>query len=467
MTRKTTPTPRHPAAYVRQSKDDQLGIIRQKEDTLALCKQKGWPVPEFYEDDGLSASNGKSRPEYDRMLTDIRAGRVDAVVVAQLDRLHRRPIELEEFITLADEKHLALACASGDVDLATDDGRFMARIMGAVARKEMERKSWRQKRAAEQRAEAGRQWWSVRPFGYEKMGQKPHLHPVEATAIRDAYSAVLGGVSMYRITEQWNSRGLKTPRGNPWRGSQVRQLLLSPRNAGLRSFRGEVQTHTDGQYVQGNWDAVVPVETWQAVKDKLADPKRRCGRSRARKHLLSNIATCGLCGARMGSGINSHGGTIYTCKSCNKCSRSGAYLDALATEAVVARLSRPDAIELVQPEERDDLGDLHEQARALRARLDSLAVEFADGVLSPSQIKTATKRIQEQLAQIDQTILDSQATHTFDGVIGVEDVAAAFEGLSLDRRRAVVDALLAITVHPSGRCGRTFRREDVDLQFRA
>ena len=110
----------------------------------------------------------QARPDYARMLTDIRAGRIDAVVVAQLDRLHRRPIELEEFINLADEKHLALACVSGDVDLATDDGRFMARVMGAVARKEMERKCWRFKRAAEQRAETGEQWWSVRPFGFER-----------------------------------------------------------------------------------------------------------------------------------------------------------------------------------------------------------------------------------------------------------------------------------------------------------
>ena len=51
-------------------------------------------------------------------------------------------------------------------------------------------------------------------------------------------------------------------------------------------------------------------------------------------------------------------------------------------------------------------------------------------------------------------------------MIGVEDVDAAFGGLSLDRQRAVVNALVSITVHPSGRrCGRVYRREDIDIKF--
>ena len=168
MTQTLARTPRNPAAYLRQSKDDPDGITRQREATIALCERKGWPAPAIYEDDDRSASSGDPRPRYQDLLTDIRAGRIDGVVVAQLDRLHRRPIELEEFISSADEKRLAMACASGDVDLATDDGQFMARVIGAAARKEAQRLSWRLKQAAEQRAENGEQWWSVRPFGYTR-----------------------------------------------------------------------------------------------------------------------------------------------------------------------------------------------------------------------------------------------------------------------------------------------------------
>lgn len=485
---KTRTTPTRPAAYLRQSKDDEDGIERQREDTADLCKQRGWPAPVFYDrDNDRSASSGKDRPDYRRMLADIKAGRIDAVVVQQLDRLHRRPIELEEFINLADEKHIALACVSGDVNLATDDGRFTARVMGAVARKEAERLSERLSRAAEQRAETGDQWWSVRPFGFErqpitddegnpmvnKHGTElwnPVHEPKEAALLREAYADVLAETaSLYAICERWNAMSIPTPRGNKWRASQLRQVLLSPRNAGLRSFRGELQTDKKTkQPLKGSWEPIVSEEVWRGVTEILARPERRSGASRSRKHLLSNFAKCGVkgCGSRMGSGVNSRGSLIYTCRSCNRNSRSGPWLDALVVEHVVDRLSREDAIELTQPAPRADLDEIRQRGRALRARLDSLAVEFADGVLSTAQIKTITKRINEQLAEIDAVLRDAQSTRVYDGVIGAEDVDAAFDGLSLDRRRAIIDDLVEITVRPSGRCGRVFRREDVDVLYR-
>jgi DNA invertase Pin-like site-specific DNA recombinase len=144
------------AVYLRQSVDrygDELAISRQREDCLKLCDQRGWS-PHEYVDNDTSATKGR-RHAYEKMLDDIRAGHIGAVVVWDLDRLHRRPMELEHFIDLADEKHVALASIGGDADLSTDNGRLFARIKGAVARAEIERKSARMKRAARQRAEAG------------------------------------------------------------------------------------------------------------------------------------------------------------------------------------------------------------------------------------------------------------------------------------------------------------------------
>src|SRR4051794_7764795 len=96
--------------YLRQSIDrysDELAISRQREDCIKICEGRGWTHREYVDND-KSATTGR-RPAYQKMLDDIRAGLVDAVVVWDLDRLHRRPIELEYFIDLADEKHVALA----------------------------------------------------------------------------------------------------------------------------------------------------------------------------------------------------------------------------------------------------------------------------------------------------------------------------------------------------------------------
>ncbi|EUA04249.1 resolvase, N terminal domain protein [Mycobacterium kansasii 824] len=99
---------------------------------MRLCKQRKW-TPIEYVDNDVGASNGKRRPAYEKMLADITDGQIGAVVAWDLDRLHRRPIELERFMDLADTRKLALATVSGDVDLSTAQGRLTARLKGAVA----------------------------------------------------------------------------------------------------------------------------------------------------------------------------------------------------------------------------------------------------------------------------------------------------------------------------------------------
>src|SRR3954464_10476391 len=174
--------------YLRQSLDRDnsgLAVARQRQDCLKLCADRGWEPVEYVDND-TSASNGKVRAAYVRMLADVEAGRLGAVVAWDLDRLHRRPVELEHFIDLADRHRLALATVGGDADLSTDNGRLFARIKGAVARGELERKSARDKRPKLQGAEMG----TPPPGGRRSVGYSPggtELREREAAQIGDGY----------------------------------------------------------------------------------------------------------------------------------------------------------------------------------------------------------------------------------------------------------------------------------------
>lgn len=100
------------------------------------------------------------------MLADLESGARDAVLVYNLDRLHRRPVELEEFVALCESVGVRdVATVTADIDLGNDDGLFMARIFAAFAAKESGRKSARIRRKMLQNAEQGRPHGSVRPFG--------------------------------------------------------------------------------------------------------------------------------------------------------------------------------------------------------------------------------------------------------------------------------------------------------------
>jgi DNA invertase Pin-like site-specific DNA recombinase len=465
------------AIYLRQSQDkhdDRLAVMRQRQACLNLCTTKGWSAVE-YEDNDTSATNGTVRKAYQRMLTDIESGRIGAVVAWDLDRLHRRPIELEHFMALADKHRLALATVTGDVDLSTDNGRLFARIKGAVAMAEVERKSARQKARTSQIADEGRAWWPGRMFGFDAdrdpngnwwtfdkqsgRANEIRLEPTEAAAVKAAYTAVLNGSSLGRIAKHWNDVGFRTPRGIPWRGSTVRTLLLAARNAGLREHHGQVVG-------EGNWPPIVDEETYRSVVALVNDPSRGGRAPRGRKRLLSGIAVCGACGHKLGSGVTHTSKTLtYVCKSCGKVSRAAEPIDKLVIEAAVRRLSRPDAIELTRREAIDG-DELRTRREGLRAQQAELGDAYGNGDLSMAAFMKADKKLAETIADIDSKLTDSSKAHIFDGLIDTHDVRAAFRDKDLDQQRAVIAALMVVTVNPVGRGSRKVQRErDLDIRL--
>ena len=431
------------AIYLRQSVDrygDELAISRQRDDCLQICERRHW-TPHEYVDNDRSASTGRRRPAYEKMLDDIRRGHIDAVVVWDLDRLHRRPVELEHFIDLADEKHLALASVGGDADLSTDNGRLFARIKGAVSRAEVERKSVRQKRAARQRAEAG-VWWGPRPFGYTADGAT--LVESEAAALREAYSAVLGNASLYSIAHRWNAAGVTTSQGNPWTGRSVKQVLLRPRNAGYL-FLGEDILGT------ADWPAVVSAEVWHAVRDILTNPNRPVP-FMGRRYLLSGIARCGKCGSALRVSMKSKQ-VVYVCKECYGISRVQAAVDNWVIWRVANALTQPDAWQALTDSASEEGAALRDEETVLRSRLDEIATQFADGVLTPSQLRTATERARHRLAEVESQLYGPDAERYFGDVFDAEDPRRAFDRLPLDRKRALIDSMVTVTVMPVGRKG--------------
>ena len=105
------------AIYCRISRDQldqRLGVKRQEKDCRSLAQRNGWKVGLVLVDNDTSASNGKPRPGYEQLLQAIEANEVDAVIVWDLDRLVRRPVELEHFFSVADATGMAKLATIGD-----------------------------------------------------------------------------------------------------------------------------------------------------------------------------------------------------------------------------------------------------------------------------------------------------------------------------------------------------------------
>jgi DNA invertase Pin-like site-specific DNA recombinase len=453
------------AVYLRQSKDQYgtgLAVARQREDCLKLCQDRGWHAVEYVDND-VSAFTGKIRPDYQRMLKDIEAGKLDAVVCWDLDRLHRRPIELERFMELADRHRLALATVSGDTDLATDNGRLFARIKGAVARAEGERKSARQKRAALQAVAQGRPAPGPRCFGYEKDGMT--IREPEAKIVRRAYASLLAGRSLYGIVREMNATGFTTPAGRPFKDSGVRFLLLNPRNAGLRAHLGEIKG-------PAAWPAIVDRDTYDAAHALLTDDERRTNRiGAARQWLLVGLAKCGRCDdgttVRVTYRDRDKDGNpvrVYRCRDHAHLARRADFCDWRVSERVIARLSRDDARDLLIDDDREDLAALRSEADVLRMRLDQLADGFADGALTASQLRSGTERLRARLGDIEAKMIHVDRAPLLADLVTAPDVRKAWEGIGLDRQRAVIDLLYTVTLLPGTRGHKQISLESVRME---
>ena len=276
-----------------------MGVTRQVEDCERLVARKGWEVAEVYVDDDVSAYSGKVRPAYKRMLDDLRGGFLDAVAVYDVDRLHRQPKELEEFFEVCKAAGVTkLASVSGDIDLSTNDGQFLARILGAVAKKESDDKSRRVRRKHEELAQAGKiAGGGARPYGYES--DKRTVRESEAIVIRDCARRVLAGESIRSITADLSERAVPTVKGGQWKPQTLRTLLMSGRVSGQREYHGELVATAE-------WPAIItPAETTR-IRALLSDPARRTNKT-ARRYLLVRLLRCGACGETLVSRPRSDG----------------------------------------------------------------------------------------------------------------------------------------------------------------
>jgi len=144
-----------------------------------------------------------------------------------------------------------------------------------------------------------------------------------------------------------------------------------------------------------------------------------------------------------------------------------ATVDDFVSAVVVARLSRPDARDLLADPSRVDLDALRTEAQALRLRLGALAVDFADGSLTKAQGKTATARVQTKLADVESQMADAGRASALGPLVSARDVQAAWDALTVSQRRLVIDTLMVVTLHPVGRGTRTFRPETVEVTWKA
>lgn len=374
--------------YVRISEDaagQGLGVQRQEQDCRDKAQTLGWTVHHVYSDNDVSATRSKSRPQYQAMIADIQAGVINGVVVYSLDRLTRKPSELEDFINLTEQYQTRLANVSGEVDLSSANGKMVARLMGAMARAETDKMGERVSRQRLQSAQMGKpDGGRYRLYGYDR---EWNIVEPEAAVVRKMFEMHVNGSNVTAIMRYMASQtdGKYPPTGKTLVHNTVKGLLQNSRYAAILPFKGS-------EYA-GNWTAIIPEETYRASQAKWNGKKMPAGHN-TRKSLLPGFLYCGECD----SPLHSRPGTkryarSYGCKECHKVTFKMEWLDDVILKEVAFRAKR------TKHEVRTTV-DYTDQIAAIERNISDLQDGYQRGELNYADYAVPLKELRKQLATL-------------------------------------------------------------------
>lgn len=383
------------------------------------------------------------------------------MLVYHIDRLTRRPIELEQFLVTVDAAKVRhVRFVTGDTDISTGDGLLVARMLAAVAASESATKARRVKRKAAQNAAEGKPHVShTRPFGYEHDGIT--IRTDEAEVLRQVVARFLAGESMRSLATWLTDQEIPTVTGNAqWASSTLRNILRNPRYAGLRAHHGQI-------VAKGIWEPIITDDDHRRVLAKMEQSKHS-GRRTPQRYLLSGLLRCSKCGVRLYSSARreSNGATRrrYVCLSgpdhggCGRLTIVADPLERLIADAVLFRLDTPELADTLAGRSSADQRT-HELTTLLdedTQQLEELADAYAQRHISMTEWLRAKKPITARLEQTQRQLARMTRTTALTGLVGNgQQLGRSWSDLNLSRQNAIVAAIIDHAVIGPGTQGAT------------
>lgn len=219
------------AIYLRVSTDEQarsgLGLAAQRTRCLAMAQVKGWPEPRLFADEGISGTKDLTkRPGLAALMREVRAGRVQVVIINDLSRLARRVLLTLSLIDELSQHGVSLVSCKEMWDATTPVGQFTMTMYAALYELERNQTRERSMAAVDERAKRDGERGGALPYGYERTADGPIIAPAQLPIVQLLFARRRGGWSLGRIARLLNGMEVSTPQGGrQWYPSTVKAIL--------------------------------------------------------------------------------------------------------------------------------------------------------------------------------------------------------------------------------------------------
>ncbi len=281
------------ALYIRVSTERQVNegdsLEEQENELKKYCDFRKFAINNIYVERGKSGGN-TNRPEYQKLIKDIKQKKINAVVVKKLDRLSRSLLDFETLMNLMNENEVEFISIKENFDTTTAMGKAMLRVALVFAQLEREQTSERIIDVMGYRASQGLYNGGIRPLGYTTINKEIVPYKKEKEMVEIMFDKFLETKSTIQTAKYLNDIGFRN-RNNSLHDSRNIQLILQN-----PVYEGKIRWN--GVTYQGLHQPIISEKKFQQVQDIFAQTKRIKEGSKSNA-LLQKLLFCGHCNSPM------------------------------------------------------------------------------------------------------------------------------------------------------------------------
>jgi site-specific DNA recombinase len=378
------------AIYTRKSTEEGLDsdfntLDAQREAAEAYIKSQkgeGWiALPTKYDDGGFSGGNA-DRPALQHLLDDIKAGKVDCVVVYKVDRFSRSIIDFIKILEVLDKNDVSFVSVTQQFNTSSSAGRLFLNMLLSFAQYEREIIA---ERTSDKMCAARRKgkWTGGMPMlGYDVdyKTKKLKINEEEADIVREIFQLYIQYQSLIKLAQELNNRGWTTKSwvtkndkhrvGKPFTKTNLHSLLTNV------IYLGKVEHQ--GDLYEGEHEAIINETTWTRVQQIMEGNSLNQGKKQRNKYnaLLRGLLVCGSCGKSMNhTYTKKHINLLYRYYVCDTAQKRG--YKTCATKSVPAKKIEDFVVSRIKKIGADpDI--LKETAKKLKLELESQIKTLSD-----------------------------------------------------------------------------------------
>ncbi len=466
--------------YARKSSESEERQVKsldaQETEMLLIAKREGLDIVEIIRESHSAKTTGK-RPEFNRMIKGVRAGRYSAILTWAPDRISRNAGDLGVVIDLMDAGKLE--CVKTYSQTFTNDpySKFMFMMLGSQAKLENDQKSLNVKRGNREKLKRG-EWINLAPIGYKNDILKKTIvvDPVQSPYVAKMFELYATGLySFQQLANLLYDQGLRNRRGSKIHGGHIQRIINNTIYYGVME--------SAGKYYQGIHQPLITQKLYDDCQ--VVSGNRNRPRAKTKGFTLSGFITCKNCGCAITAEIKKEKYIYYHCtngkgdcdqKSFNANEKS--LHDYISLDMEKLRISQKivDIVYKAKLEELAQTGDFHNHAldsarealKSLVMRKSRLVDTFTNGDIEEGLYKQKLVAIDNDKVNLTNQI-EAMEKETNDPYSTIELVYSKFkQGYTMaNRYKDASPEEKRIILADSLSNSYLFNRNIVDLQYKS